>query len=750
DPLDPFVLLPGLAQPNYSKCRYRINLESEGNSLNALFSIGQSVSCVLPYSYSYFDQLIGYTSSIDTYVSNFNVLSINGNSMDVEFFIHANSFTSGGTVMYQYNKPYSLPGGGYRVKSIEVSDNFQSQANVTSYEYDANGVTTGFTSYEPDVFDHVSLIRLSAPLEQVARKAIKSFSSLKFARELPSPGAMYQLVRVKESSISNGLTETFLGYSEYQFQPLLKQMINEESSLSGGYPSPGNYLRPYDGLVKKEVRISDYTSHVGKLKSITLYGSNGAKISETKYKYLFDEAVTPEYFDPSTSTTYLSSFDYSQYSNKLTRYSYQGQVDEVTWDARFVKPYLSSGFGLLGVISKRSTFPPIQTETVSTNFKTNVTTTEKNLSFDFFSGNVTRKLSSDGYGNNFSTEITPAYRKYDKMNPAALGGKNMLTQQAASTTYKIDPTTTNKLGLVSASVQTWSDQAQVMGVAGNNSSAKQMGIWRMKSSFSFVGEQNNSNALTVDGLHKTTLFNDFTNWTTHEEQAGWQKNSEITLYDYNSHAIEAKDINEKFAATKFSVDHSQVLATAANASYNELAFSGAEETTITDGTNQVFGGGVINSGKGFSTTSYHTGSRSIISDDYTRRGFTYKFTAPNPRIYFVSVWANRNDAKIKYRMNNGAVVEAVLLPIKQAGGWHLINSQIPVSSAGTLVEMWCEANGTTTQSGNITVIPEGALFDDFRVHPVDAAMTSYVYNNWGELTHILDNNNLYTEYKYDG
>ena len=29
-------------------------------------------------------------------------------------------------------------------------------------------------------------------------------------------------------------------------------------------------------------------------------------------------------------------------------------------------------------------------------------------------------------------------------------------------------------------------------------------------------------------------------------------------------------------------------------------------------------------------------------------------------------------------------------------------------------------------------------------------MTSYVYNSWGELSHILDGNNLYKEFEYDG
>ncbi|MBK7652476.1 MAG: hypothetical protein IPJ20_19530 [Flammeovirgaceae bacterium] len=54
------------------------------------------------------------------------------------------------------------------------------------------------------------------------------------------------------------------------------------------------------------------------------------------------------------------------------------------------------------------------------------------------------------------------------------------------------------------------------------------------------------------------------------------------------------------------------------------------------------------------------------------------------------------------------------------------------------MEISCEARNATT------------LFDDFRVHPLKAAMVSYVYSPWGELKYILDNNNLFTEYEYDG
>ncbi|MEX0313725.1 MAG: hypothetical protein AB3N18_06075, partial [Allomuricauda sp.] len=39
--------------------------------------------------------------------------------------------------------------------------------------------------------------------------------------------------------------------------------------------------------------------------------------------------------------------------------------------------------------------------------------------------------------------------------------------------------------------------------------------------------------------------------------------------------------------------------------------------------------------------------------------------------------------------------------------------------------------------------------DDFRLHPVTAAMNTFVYNQWDELTHVIGPNNLATQYEYD-
>jgi hypothetical protein len=85
------------------------------------------------------------------------------------------------------------------------------------------------------------------------------------------------------------------------------------------------------------------------------------------------------------------------------------------------------------------------------------------------------------------------------------------------------------------------------------------------------------------------------------------------------------------------------------------------------------------------------------------------------------------------------VVNSSVNVLGKAGEWYLLEATIHVVSAtaSSELEVWCESGPTPTK------------FDDFRVLPQDASMTSYVYNEWGELSHVLDNNHLFTKYVYD-
>jgi YD repeat-containing protein len=80
---------------------------------------------------------------------------------------------------------------------------------------------------------------------------------------------------------------------------------------------------------------------------------------------------------------------------------------------------------------------------------------------------------------------------------------------------------------------------------------------------------------------------------------------------------------------------------------------------------------------------------------------------------------------------------------KKSGDWIQFNADIPVPSSTTL-------KNYVLKIGMLNKGTSGAIIiDDFRAHPFDASMVSYVYNSWGELSHVLDNNNMFTRYVYD-
>jgi hypothetical protein len=117
--------------------------------------------------------------------------------------------------------------------------------------------------------------------------------------------------------------------------------------------------------------------------------------------------------------------------------------------------------------------------------------------------------------------------------------------------------------------------------------------------------------------------------------------------------------------------------------------------------------------------------------------------APNTN-YTISYWVSGSGHQTTtpyYRLNGGARVnipnnesslKKIVLP---SGTWYLHTTTFSFPSGTTALEIGC-------QGSNVAV-------DDFRFHPYNAAMLSYVYNQWGEVNFIINNNNLATEYTYD-
>lgn len=652
---------------------------------------------------------------------------------------------------------YEKFGGGLRVKFLRLSSDVQVRS--TNYSY-FNG-TTSYEPFEilPSLVNPAYAQTVSSTLgvqEVIKMAAVDYYSkSISIAREIPAPGVIYEKVTVTEEIKRAGETSTtqLPGSKVYEFQVFDENIVERLgiTTIGGLYPvecfdSSGNltYCGPPPpnpgpppifckdqngntiscnippGTGQSPITLKDFSSWVGNLKSFTTYGPNNEILEKTTNQYLHDGKTNDQFIQ-----------------DLKLKFNSQGIITQTFNENRMPVGY---------VFSRRDEFPLVAIGQTTTNYKTGITISSQNLAFDFYTGDPLKVLHTDGYGNKYVSETLPAYSldSYSGMTSAqVLNGfvgmglkvnnpknKHMLTQVVRASTFKVNDNFVNtklnsdKLALVSASAQTWSDQVTVLTSGSAGANAPQAGVWRQRSSYNFIGDENV--ALRTDGLYPFANFNEFTDWTGNTVTPNWQKLSEIKLFDTYSHALEATDLNGNFAATKMSLDQTRVFSTASNAQYNEFAFSGLEENV---GQNSALGGGVKLNGTTVSGTA-HTGSFSA-SAILNTKGFSYTFNNTTAKKYHVAVWANRSDAVLKL---NTTIIQT---NFTQAGSWYLIEGDIDIA-VGSNFEISCEARNATT------------LFDDFRVHPLKAAMVSYVYSKWGELTHILDNNNLFTEYEYDG
>ncbi len=704
-------------------------------------------------------------------------------------------------------------GGGLRVKEISIIEPVSNLAYVTSYDY-ANpntGKSSGVTTYVPfkintftldypehyenavegyfkdgnlrdggfvadviknwqeitrtlllgpslehfldyfDLIDHPDRETMAAFLglglntanETVEHRRTELMSELLYkVNEVPSASVMYEYVTVKNKVVRNGATTDNQSYVVNQFivyDPSMVSIKADRQKLTTNLNT--NDIR---NLVKRGVTINNFGNAVGQIKSSRIHALDGTLLSEKVYHYLHELN--------NSSDDVLDN-----YATKLNDYNSQGMLDETYVNARYIPydndmiDYEEQGPGddpveeeevfrhdLLGIMTKRRNLPMILLSVENWNYKTGITSTDKTLAFDFYSGSVTKNIATDGYGNTYLSEVIPAYTltQYGNMGLAINGGKNMLSQETASYSYKVSAADYNtKLGLVSASIQTWSNQIPALEPGSAiQTAANQPDIWRKHASFSFIGDDNI--ALNSDGLYPISSVTQFNAWNRGDvAPVTWQKNSEVTLYDVQSHALEAADLNGLYATTRMTPDQTRVTATAANSRFSDFNYTGVEGFSPSD----------IDLGNQFKlsddavvvTGNAHTGSKSVRTEFGS---IIYENDVTPNKKYILSFWATSPDAVQIQWMYLGNPQDLTSSVVRKAGNWYQYN--VSFFSKPSHVKIWCKR------------FVEGAsgvvYFDDFRISPSDASMNSYVYNQWGELTHILDNNNLYTEYVYDG
>jgi hypothetical protein len=575
-------------------------------------------------------------------------------------------------------------GGNLRVASLQLNDP-SGQSYKTQYLY-----SNGTVSIEPDY--------------------IKS-SDLLFYKYLnyPATPVLYGQVTVLTGKLTT--PSDFDSRQVYNFitpntsQYAINTTKVKDKVLTNNY----NNSKDYSSLIKHE--ISRHTNQIGKINSIATYDASNSLVSQSNYYYT--ESPT---------------------NNGIN--NYQGIFSEGTLLFEAVMATSTSDRYHRAQRTTSLTYPSTLQKVVTTT--DGFTSQTENKNWDLTTGGVLETWQTSPLGVVTQNIIVPAYTKYPEFDSKARSSanRNMLSQTAANYSYKLDGSG-HQTGLLSASATVWKkDWANYRILVNNNyvndPDPSVTPIWRTNKNFVWKGLYSR---LQADGTQSFSSGDQF-NFASGASNPNWQMAGANQRYSHNSTLLETKDLNGVYSASKRGYLDQHTIASATNAHYEEIAFSGAEDFITNSVSPYYFGGEVSLTNGNRVSTPVHTGTNALsVSSGY---GFVFKSNALYAsKSYRASVWCNSTNGRIYYKQNGGGEITPPVTPI-QAGSWYRIDCVIPTGT--TSIEVGVKSNTGTA-----------VVFDDFRFQPLQSAMTAYVYDPVTRVvSHTLDNDNLYTRFEYNG
>lgn len=646
-----------------------------------------------------------------------------------------------------------IRGGGLRVKELSIKADGVLK-NKTEYNYLENdNLTSGYTSYTPSSIEFVP-----------------------YMEYLPTPNVMYKNVQVRAMNLES--ESDMVTNFEYNIP------THSEYIANNGYKIPGyfevknindfNYIPPghvpnidqfyYSSIGNHQYSLSfrntEIHNNLGKIGSISKVESKNSlrqSISKTAYEY-YDMLENREFRVGIHQESYLTKrVNDEVHGNSLRNRMFNSAIEIIDYSLNIKKKSIHSN-GISNTIFYQD--------------------------YDVLLGTPQTVITENSFGDRHRAKTIYAHEvdEYSEMGPKSenINNKNMLTQEAGSylyydngnTDYSDDP-------VLNASITTWkkdwnyrewsNDKYQTISTY-PNTSGSHVPVWRKKTTYSWRSKINPSTGayLKVDGTDN--LFDEEDEFEFHNEasyennHSGWVKNSEVTLYDHFSNPREVKDVNGQYASSK--TWRGLTVSKIVGAAYSGYCASTAEE--VVDGTNHSVGNVY------FATETMQGGGASLNSnDDYTHTGnnsvkvihgntsaFISKFIIGQDKFdpnetYLLSVWIKHSgigniDGKIRVKLyaNGSSTPVTISNPeVIQAGEWYQLRYTFnPANVLGSSIFLSNSEFKISIGSANYA----GDLyFDDYRLYPIGASMTSYVYDDQDRIEYILDGNNLATKYEYD-
>ncbi|WP_271768889.1 hypothetical protein [Aquimarina algiphila] len=585
-------------------------------------------------------------------------------------------------------KVFDQKEGDIRVKELAITDGVHTYKTKYQYHQDGFNEDPNHSSY-----------RSSGALSYIPND---ENLPIPYAAELPAPKVMYEKVTVI-STDAKGIDQ---GKTQYTFN-VLKEKDENAIKFGDFFEIQTHEDEYYSSTTQKNVGIRQTTVHdnlsaIGQLLELKRFNKKGQLISMTSNEYYGREnRPNNQGMDQESFQTY-KEIDY---------------IDDVLTDK-----------WLIGSSTRINYAQALKSTATKANNMVTTTTFDR---YDEISGTTleTSTLLSDQ--TEVKSVVIPAYMKYSEMGSKVdnLANKNMLAQTAGSLTQI-------KVGsvwkTVGAGIETWNRDWTYRNQDGTthtptNDAEK---IWRKHETYTWKGD------IDADGAYVgyTGEFDGFQWGSTTQANPKWIKTSTVNLYDHYSMPLESSDINGNSVATKMGDDETKVIAVA-NAKYTEMFYSGAEYTIA--GSTTDFDGEVKTSGNVIEVADAHTGTHIVRVNG--GEGFEVTLPADPDRVgekskFKMSVWVRKGQES-----NVSMRVQGINTPFTTnesvtAGNWTLLNGYIDIPTSQTVVSV--QSSGATDM-------------DDFRLLPVASSMTSYVYNQWDELSYILGANNLATQYEYD-